>query len=51
MIPRIRKLRKNDKDYKYGFRWSVIIDKYIFKVRTFNRAVRLWKQELKTWMS
>ena len=51
MIPRISKLRKNDKDYKYGFRWSVIIDKYTFKVRTFNRAVRLWKQEMKKWMS
>lgn len=50
MIPRISKLRKNDKDYKYGFRWSVIIDEYTFKVTTFYLAVRLWKQEIKTWM-
>lgn len=51
MIPRISKLRKNDKDYKYGFRWSVRLEKYTLKVRTFERAFRFWKQEIKTWMS
>ena len=49
MIPIIIKLRKNDKDYKYGFRWSVILDKYTLKVRTFQRAFRFWKQEVKIW--
>ena len=51
MIPRISKLRKNDKDYKYGFRWSVRLDKYTLKVRTFERAFRFWKQEAKIWLS
>lgn len=49
MIPRIIKLRKNDKDYKYGFRWSVRLEKYTLKVRTFERAFRFWKQEFKIW--
>ena len=49
MIPRIIKLRKNDEDYKYGFRWSVRLDKYILKVRTFKRAFKFWKQEVKIW--
>ena len=51
MIPRIIKLAKKDKDYKYGFRWSVILDNYNLKVRTFNCAFRFWKQEIKVWMS
>ena len=51
MIPRIIKLDKNDKDYKYGFRWSVILEKYTLKVRTFERAFSVWKQEIKIWAS
>ena len=51
MIPRISKLSKNDGDYKYGFRWSVRLDKYTLKVRTFERAFRFWKQEAKIWLS
>lgn len=51
MIPRIIKLRKNDKDYQYGFRWSVRLDKYTLKIRTFQRAFRFWKQEVKIWVS
>lgn len=47
MIPRIIKLSKNDEDYKYGFRWSVRLEKYTLKVRTFERAFRFWKQEVK----
>ena len=50
MIPRISKLRKNDKDYKYGFRWSVKLNKYVLKTSTFQRACRIWKQEAKKWM-
>lgn len=50
MIPRIIKLDKNDKDYKYGFRWIVILDKYSLKVRTFSRAFQFWKQEAKKWV-
>ena len=49
MIPRISKLRKNDKDYKYGFRWSVRLEKYTLKVRTFERSFKFWKQEVKIW--
>ena len=49
MIPRIIKLSKNDEDYKYGFRWSVRLEKYTLKVRTFERAFRFWKQEVKIW--
>lgn len=49
MIPRIIKLSKNDGDYKYGFRWSVRLEKYTLKVRTFERAFRCWKQEIKIW--
>ena len=49
MIPRIIKLRKNDEDYQYGFRWSVRLDKYILKVRTLKRAFKFWKQEVKIW--
>ena len=49
MIPRIIKLSKNDEDYKYGFRWSVRLEKYTLKVRTFERAFRYWKQEIKIW--
>lgn len=49
MIPIISKLRKNDKDYKYGFRWSVRLEKYTLKVRTFKRAFKFWKQEVKIW--
>lgn len=51
MTPRISKLSKNDGDYKYGFRWSVRLDKYTLKVRTFERAFRFWKQEAKIWLS
>lgn len=51
MIPRIIKLDKNDKDYKYGFRWSVILEKYTLKVRTFERAFSFWKHEIKIWAS
>ena len=51
MIPRIIKLDKNDKDYKYGFRWSVILEKYTLKVRTFERAFSFLKQEIKIWAS
>ena len=47
MIPRIIKLSKNDEDYKYGFRWSVRLEKYTLKVRTFERAFQFWKQEVK----
>ena len=51
MIPRIIKLDKNDKDYKCGFRWSVILEKYTLKVRTFERAFSFWKHEIKIWAS
>lgn len=51
MIPKINKLDKADKDYKYGFRWSVRFEKYTLKVRTFERAFRFWKQEVKIWVS
>lgn len=51
MIPIIIKLNKNDKDYKYGFRWSVRLEKYTLKVRTFERAFQFWKQEVKKWAS
>lgn len=49
MIPRIIKLGKSDEDYKYGFRWSVRLEKYTLKVRTFQRAFKFWKQEAKIW--
>ena len=51
MIPKINKLYKDDKDYKYGFRWSVRLEKYTLKVRTFERAFKFWKQEVKIWVS
>ena len=49
MIPRIIKLSKNDEDYKYGFRWSIRLEKYTLKVRTFECAFQFWKQEVKIW--
>ena len=51
MIPRIYKLRSDDSEYKYGFRWGVIFGKYTLKVRTFKRAFQFWRQEVKKWTS
>lgn len=47
MIPTISKLSKSNENYKYGFRWSVKTSRYTLIVRTFKRAFKFWKQEIK----
>lgn len=43
LIPRIYKLKKSHKDYKYGFRWAVSQGKSTrVIVRTFKRAFKYW---------
>lgn len=51
MIPIIIKLQKNDKDYKYGVRWAIVVDEYIFKVSNFKKAFYFWKKELELWIN
>lgn len=47
MIPTISKLSNTNENYKYGFRWSVNARGYTLLVRTFKRAFKFWKQEIK----
>ena len=47
MIPIIKKLKKSDCDYKWGFRWIVISKRYTVKVRTIKNALNIWKREVK----
>lgn len=42
MIPKIKKLKKDNYHYQYGYRWAVTNNHVADLVYTFNNAIRYW---------
>ena len=51
MIPYIHRIPKSHYCYNQGLKWCLQCGEYRFYTKRFITAFRLWKQEMKKWVS